>query len=129
MKKLKLTLVMLATLMLAPSLSYAKGIPMFFNTGDEIFEIEGAPQYEEGYSLGYACKRFGLFGADIWTWDCKMMAVNLNLFSVADIDESDLTEFSAKYSLSDRKRNLWNHYGIALLLVVIVAFGLLKRRA
>ena len=44
--------VILIALSFAPTLSFAKGVPMFFQTGDELFEIEGAPQYEGGYSAG-----------------------------------------------------------------------------
>lgn len=115
-------------LALIPSVSFAKGAPLFFQTGDELFEIDGAPQYGGGYSLGYACKRFGLFGADIWTWDCKMMAVNLAKFSVGDLSPEEQSEYAAKYSLGDRKRNIWNHYGALLLIVVLVAVAAAKMK-
>ena len=121
--------VILVALSLTPTLSFAKGAPLFFQTGDELFEIEGAPQYDGGYSVGYACKRFGLFGADVWTWDCKLMAINIAEFSAGDIDAKELAEYSAKYSLSDRKRSVWNHYGIILLLIGLVGLGIFKKRS
>ena len=110
-----------------PSLSFAKGVPMFFQTGDELFEIEGAPSFDEGYSVGYACQRFALFGADVWTWDCELMAVNLVEFSVGDLDEEYKLELEQQYSLSDRKRNPWNQYGVLALAVFMVGGAVVKR--
>ncbi len=110
----------LISLFVIPSLSFAKGVPLFFQTGDELFELDGAPTFEDGYKVGYACKRFGLFGADVWTWDCHIMAINVEQFSVGDLDQNLLTEMQAKYSLSDRKRNIWNHYGAIALGLVLV---------
>ena len=103
-----------------PSLSFAKGIPLFLQTGDELFEIEGSPTFEEGYSVGYACQRFGLLGADVWTWDCEIMAVNLVEFSVGELDPEFKSEMEETYSLSDRVRSPWNQYGIAILVLVLV---------
>ena len=112
-----------------PSVSFAKGVPLFFQTGDELFEVEGAPTLDEGYSVGYACKRFGLFGADVWTWNCELMAVNLDKFSAGELDDPVKTEMSAKYSLSDRKRNPWNHYGVAGLAVLLIGAAVVKARS
>lgn len=113
---------------LMPSLSFAKGAPFFFQTGDELFEIEGAPTFDEGYSVGYACQRFGLFGADIWTWDCKLMAVNIEEFSVGEIDPEMKAEMEAKYSLSDRVRDPWNHYGAFGLTLLLVGGIVVKSK-
>lgn len=119
---------LLAALAVVPSVSFAKGAPLFFQTGDELFEIEGAPKFEDGYSVGYACQRFGLFGADIWTWDCELMAVNVEEFSAGDLSAEEKEEFSKLYSLNDRKRNPWNHYGAIGLAVVLVGGAALKKR-
>jgi len=127
MKKIILGL-FVVLLAAAPSLSFARGVPLFFQTGDELFEIEGAPTLDEGYSIGYACKRFGLFGADAWTWDCNLMAVNLEKFSAGNLGDQVKTEMSAKYSLSDRKRNPWNHYGIAGLVVLLIGAAVVKKQ-
>ncbi len=107
-------------LLTIPSISFAKGVPLFFQTGDELFEIEGAPSLEQGYEVGYACKRFGIFGADIWTWDCEIMAINIPEFSVGDLEPQYKAEMEAAYSLSDRKRDFWNHYGAIALGLVLV---------
>jgi ABC-type multidrug transport system permease subunit len=127
MKRGVFTVLLLAVLLL-PSLSFAKGVPLFFQTGDELFEIEGAPAFEDGFSLGYACERFALFGADIWTWKCELMAVNVGEFSAGDLGDELKTEYSKVYSLSDRKRNVWNHYGIFLLVAVVIGGIAIKAR-
>lgn len=126
MKKGMFALVFLVV-SVVPSLSFAKGAPLFFQTGDELFEIENAPQFEDGYSLGYACKRFGLFGADIWTWDCEQLAVNLEEFSAGDLSDEMKAEFEGKYSLSDRKRNIWNHYGAGALGLLLVGGAFVRK--
>ncbi|MDQ8038003.1 MAG: hypothetical protein REI12_11320 [Pedobacter sp.] len=112
-----------------PLSAHAKGIPLLFNTGDEIFEIRDAPKYGDGFSAGYACKHLGVFGADIWTWDCKIMAVNKAEFSVGAIDPAEAAELSQKYPLSMRERNVWNHYGFAAILLIMGGFGLISRRS
>jgi hypothetical protein len=107
-----------------PSISFAKA-PLFFQTGDELFEIKAGPDFGDGYHLGYACKRLGLFGADIWTWDCELSAVNLDKFSVGDLEPDEKSEMSSKYTLGDRERNPWNHYGfigIALMFLGSMVF-------
>lgn len=120
MKKLLLNLI-LSFSFLFPAVSYA-GVPLFFNTGDELFTIEGAPEFDEGYSVGYACQRLGLFGADLWTWDCELTAVNLEEFSVADLPEEMLAKLSDKYTIADRVRSPWSQFGgIGILLVLVIA--------
>lgn len=113
---------------LIPSIAMAKGVPLFFQTGDELFEIEGSPGLGDGYSIGYACKRFGIFGADVWTWDCDLMAVNLEEFSVGELDTELKNEYSAKYSLTDRKRDPWNHYGVFAFGALVFAGAIKKRK-
>ncbi|OZG71349.1 hypothetical protein BTA51_20570 [Hahella sp. CCB-MM4] len=127
MKKFFLA-VLLAVGALAPTMSYAKGVPLFFQTGDELFEIDGAPTFEDGYSVGYACQRFALLGADVWTWDCDLMAINVEEFSAGDLDDEYKAELSQQYSLSDRKRNPWNHYGIFALSALFIGGAVLKTR-
>lgn len=128
-KKSALLGALLVALSAVPSLSYAKGAPLFFQTGDELFEIEDAPLYEDGYSLGYACQRFGLFGADVWTWDCDLMAINIDEFAAGDISEEDKLIYASTYSLSDRKRDVWNQYGIFALAFGLGGLGLFKSRS
>ena len=128
MKTVWLGLLCGAMLVWCPSLAYAKRIPLFFNTGDELFEIQRAPRFEDGYSLGYACKRFGLFWADVWTWDCELMAVNLKEFSVVEVPPELSAEYAKKYSLKDRKRNVWNHYGVAVMVAALLGMAVVKMR-
>jgi len=94
------------------------GIPLFFQTGDELFEIEGAPEFEDGSSVGYLCQRFALFFADIWTWDCRIMYVFMEQFSVEEVSEEELGEYQGSYKTGDRKRSFWNQYGFITLLVL-----------
>jgi hypothetical protein len=105
---------------LTPTLAFAKGVPLFFQTGDELFAIEGAPTFDGGYSVGYACQRFGLFGADIWTWDCQIMAINIEEFAAGDLEPDFKVEMESKYSESDRVRDPWNHYGGAIIAALLV---------
>ena len=111
-----------------PNLSFAKGIPLFIQTGDELFEIEGAPGLESGYQVGYACKRFGILGADVWTWNCEIMAINIPKFTVGDLEPKYKAEMEAEFSLSDRRRNLWNHYGALALGLVLVGGAATKSK-
>ncbi len=94
-------------------------VPIFIQTGDELFEIKGAPQLEDGYSVGYACKRLALFGADLRTWDCELMAINISEFSVGDLDATFKTEMESQYSLRNRQRGFWNQYGKYAYLILI----------
>ena len=128
MNKLVLGL-LLISLSVIPSISFAKGAPLFFQTGDELFEIEDAPVFDDGYKIGYACQRLGLFGADIWTWDCELMAVNLEQFSAGDLDPEYKAEMEAKYSLSDRSRNPWNEYGVIGFAVLLIGGVAVKSRS
>lgn len=117
---------LLVVLLAAPSLSFAKGVPLFFQTGDELFEIEGAPTFEDGFSVGYACQRFGLFGADLWTWGCDLMAINIEQFAAGDLDPKLKAEMESQYSTGDRVRNPWNHYGGLILVLLLVGFFVSK---
>lgn len=127
MNKLKLCLLLFICCAFSP-ITMAKGIPLFFNTGDELFEIEDAPAFDDGYKVGYACERLGVFGADIWTWNCKLMAINMGKFSAGDLPEDMTQELNQKYSESDRIRNPWNHYGAVLIVVIVAGFTLLNRK-
>lgn len=73
-------------------------------------------------------ERFGLLGADVWTWDCDLMAINMEEFSAGELDAKMKAEMSSKYLLSDRKRNPLNHYGIALIGLFLIGGVALKAR-
>ena len=111
-----------------PSFSYAKGIPLFllFNTGDEVFEVNNAPDMGDGFKLGYACKHFGLFGADIWSWDCEMMGVKKANLYVTELETDVKEKYQTLYPLSSRERDFLNHYGIVLMIMAMGAYGYYK---
>lgn len=130
-----LSAALLAGCSLAPSLAQAKikiPIPVFFATGDEIFEVKDPVKLEVGpYKLGYACKHFALFEADVWTWDCKLMLVDKVSFSAAPVPEDprsiwpahalkpaprSLAELEELYPLSRRVRGFWNAYAFWTLM-------------
>lgn len=109
-----------------PKLSYARGIPLFFNTGDELFEVNNAPDLGEGYKLGYACKHFGLFGADLWSWDCELLRVDKANFTAAKLDTETVAKYESLYPLSTQDRNFWNHYGVIFMLLILGSYGFYK---
>ena len=114
-----------------------RGIPLllFFNTGNEMFEagkfssdmLREFPDLAD-YQPAYMCSRFGLFGADVWTWDCHMVAGQLSAESYADLPEGYAERLQAEYPMSQAKRGLWNHYGIIMALGVLIGWGFLKRK-
>jgi hypothetical protein len=59
----------------------AKGM-LLINTGNELFEVAAFPAQQVGefrdldsMTAGYKCQRFGIFWADIWTWDCTLVGI------------------------------------------------------
>lgn len=127
MKKIKLFIIVLFCAAFSP-FTMAKGIPLIFNTGDELFQIEDAPKFDDGYEVGYACQHLGIMYADIWTWDCKLMAIDIQKFSAGELDSKFLQQMNEKYSESDRVRNPWNHYGALLMSLVIAGYLLMGRK-
>lgn len=128
---MKSTQILLCFMLLSflPTLSQARGIPLFFNTGDEIFEVKNAPDLGDGFKLGYACKHFGLFGADLWSWDCELLAVNKADFSAADLGSELKTKYEGTYPLSSRERSFWNHYGIIAMLLLVGGYIVFTARS
>jgi hypothetical protein len=57
-----------------------------------------------------------------------MAAVNSEQFSYAELPPDIQKEYESKYTLSDAKRGMWNHYGIWLLAGVLVIGGLMKTK-
>lgn len=117
--------------------AYAKGVPII-NTGDEVFEIGAFPKelntlYPELESLkaGYKCNHFGLFWADVWTWDCQLVAIT-------SVDDNSYYELPAEintalqndpnYKMNKAKRSFWNNYGIFILILLIVGYILFTKR-
>ncbi|MCI0152267.1 hypothetical protein KNO81_41435 [Paraburkholderia sediminicola] len=117
--RLRLIAILLAMGLFAPLVAHAK-VPLLFSTGDELFEVGPLPgglavQYPNGFKLGYKCSRFALFWTDVWTWDCKLSAVEVHHRYIADLPDEELNRLEEKYSMSDAKRGFWNHYGMAMI--------------
>lgn len=117
---------------------YAKGMPII-NTGDEMFEVAPFPEkfiadYPDlqGLKAGYKCSHFGLFWADVWTWDCSLVGMN----SASDDGYYELpTEITSElsndpnYAMSKADRSLWNNYGIVLILLLIAGYAFYQFRS
>ncbi|MCY1527123.1 hypothetical protein D9M68_621790 [compost metagenome] len=128
MRKL-LPAALLALSLAAPLSAQAKGL-LVFNTGDELFHVASLPQelskhYPDSTTLGYKCKRFAIFWADAWTWDCKLAAVDVEDDSYGDLPNDVRAELEKKYTMSDSTRGFWNHYGIAAMLLGLIGIALL----
>lgn len=116
----------------------AKGF-VLFNTGEELFEVKPLPERiikdypeAEGLKLGYKCSHFGVFWADVWTWDCKMVGVeNVNMDSYVELPEDITKELrtESQYNFSKAQRTVWNHYGVPLALAAFLGFVFIRRSA
>ncbi len=126
------TLVLATTLSITPIIAQAKGI-FIINTGDEMFEVNAIEQLTEdwgnGWKVGYKCSHLGIMWADIWTWNCKIAAVNLLEDSYDDLPENILTTVSGKYTMRNAVRGSWNHYGVFGILASLATFAYIRRRA
>lgn len=100
------------------------------NTGDELFEVADFPAdvikanpAAASAKVGYKCSHFGLFWADIWTWDCKLVAVTGDS-SYADLPNALVAQLAgdSHYALGEAKRGFWNHYAFWTLIGAIGAF-------
>jgi hypothetical protein len=138
MHKIFVTLFAFAFLILLASPAHARrGIPLllFFNTGDEMFEagkftsdmLREFPDLA-GFQPAYMCKRFGLFGADVWTWDCHMVAGQIAAESYADLPDGYAQRLQAEYPMSKANRGFWNHYGILGLLGLPIGWNFIKNK-
>lgn len=113
--------------MALPMAAQAKGI-FIINTGDELFEVKDLPaaevaNYPANTKLGFKCSRFGVFWADVWTWDCQQALVDVAGEKYGDLPPELKSE--ANYTMSDAKRGLWEHYGIAAVIggLLLLTFG------
>jgi hypothetical protein len=122
---------LLALLFCQPT--YAKGL-LIYNTGDELFEVADFPaelvsEFRDLNSMraGYKCDRFGLFWADVWTWNCAMVGVSAESYS--DLPAKVVSTLSADphYAFKHAKRGFWNHYGILAVLAALGGYALLRR--
>jgi hypothetical protein len=109
---------------------------VLFNTGNELFEVAAFPQKltDEDQELrnvkaGYKCDRFGIFWADVWTWNCQLVAVT-GEDSYADLPAAIVTTLAADpdYSMKQAKRSFWNLYGFWSLIGAAIGASLLVWR-
>jgi hypothetical protein len=102
--------------------AHAKRGLVIFNTGDELFEVASyqSPSLPVPVQIGYKCSHFGLFWADVWTWDCKMVAY-LSENEYANLPEQFISELqnNSQYKMSKAKRGFWNHYAFWVLMSLI----------
>ena len=96
----------------------AKGGFALINTGDDLFEVADLPaailkdfSSAKDAKAGYKCSRFGLFWADIETWDCQLVAVTgENSYGTLPHEVVSKLEADSQHKLSNAVRDFWNHY-------------------
>lgn len=120
---------------LAPTPAHARGA-IIVNTGEELFEVADFPQNMvdqypglKDYKISYACQRFGIFWANLWTWDCKLMAGNISTNTVADIPQEFMPTLQQEYPFDKAQRNFWNKYGIITMLGIFILLGVIGAKA
>jgi len=115
-----------------------RGLPLlfFFNTGDEFFPIgpvppdiieEGMENEFVGWQLGYKCSHFGLFYADVWTWDQELCVFKDMTYMELPVELR--AELENLHPFSKAKRSVWNKYGILILLGVLVLYFVIRSRS
>ena len=118
MKTILLTFILLVSSGAAHAAKGAR-IPLFFQTGDELYEIEGAPEFEDG-SFGRIpvpafCIVFRRY-LDVGLQDyvtSSWKSLGLNKFP-----KRNYVSIKEATRASDRKRSLWNQYGFITFLVL-----------
>jgi len=125
-------LAVLALCLFAAMPAHARRGFALINTGDELFEVAPFPAdvvraipAAVSSQVGYKCSHFGLFWADIWTWDCKLVAVT-GENSYGDLPDELVAKLAAdpQYAMSNAKRGFWNHYVFWSLVGAFAAFVL-----
>jgi hypothetical protein len=109
-----------------------RGLPLvIINTGTNIAKVADLPPELAadpelaGWALGYKYERFGILWADVWTWEKELVIFKDDTYS--ELPEGVRTAFEAQHSFSDSDRNLWNRFGILLMVGGIVGYGFLNR--
>ena len=75
-----LGMLVVLTVLVSPALAYAKGVPLIYNTGQEVFATGPLPppydQVEElkGYQAGYMCDIKGVMWSYFSVTNCKAVA-------------------------------------------------------
>lgn len=127
MKNLVVGLGFVLAVLFAPVRAEAKGIPVVYNTGQEVFEAGPLPapfdtvQELEGYKAGYLCDITGVLWSYFSVRNCKPVAFKDTSYS----DDAELVKaISAKYTEADMKRGFWAHFGWMMMVAVVVLGGL-----
>jgi hypothetical protein len=135
MKNVVLTIAVLLLLALSSNAQAKRGIPFLFQTGDEMFEAGEWPhdalKIEPGladYKPAFLCKHFALLWADVWSWDCHLVAGDVAQESYADLPEELSATLQSKIPFSQAKRSFWNHYGVPAMVLAFIGFGFVKRK-
>jgi hypothetical protein len=111
-----------------------RGIPFLFiiNTGDVIYPVAELPEELandpelKGWALGWKCSHFGLLWADIACWNKELVAFKDNTYS--ELPAKLLDDLEARYPFSDAERNLWNRYGMLLMLAAGIGALFMRRK-
>ena len=100
--------------------AHAKPGLMVVNWGDELFQvanfqyefsIRGQPQ-SSVMAIGYKCSHFGLFWADVFTWDCTIVQLmDDERYRLLPDSVASQLRGDARYKFSKATRSGWNHYG------------------
>ncbi|HET9953481.1 MAG TPA: hypothetical protein VFQ61_03200 [Polyangiaceae bacterium] len=127
MKNLVFGLGVLLICLMAPARAEAKGIPVVYNTGQEVFETGPLPapfdkaSELEGYKAGYLCDITGVLWSYFSVRNCKPVAYKDTSYS----DDAEIVKaISATYTEADMKRGIWGHFGW-MLMAGLVALGVL----
>lgn len=113
----------------------AKGF-FIVNTGDEVFNVAPFPQeitseIEElkNFQVGYKCNHFGILWADFRIWNCILVGVNpteTDTYYELPQEITDHLKSKPEYQEDKMQRNFWNHYGMYILIIVIIGFLIIR---
>lgn len=129
------SLAILALCLVAAAPAHAKRGIVFINTGSELFEVADFPPEVlkpgagvPGMKAGYKCSHFGVFWADVWTWDCQLVAVTGdNSYADLPADVAAQLKGDSRYALKNAHRGFWNHYAFWTLVIGFVALVVLGK--
>lgn len=114
--------ILAAGMMVLPAVASAKARILLINTGTELFEVADFPDAVRTawpktaeLKLGTLCHHFGVFWADVWTWDCKLVAVDPELDAYMDLPPEIASQVQ-DHSPADAKRGFYNKYAFWVLI-------------
>jgi hypothetical protein len=112
----------------------AAAVPLFYNTGEDIFEagplpapFDQNPEYA-GLKAGYKCDVFGLFWAYFWISNCEPVAFQGDKY----LAEPDVAAaVAAKYPQDQMQLSPWQKFGKFAVgggLLLLIALRIFTRR-